>query len=389
MVPGPRQVYRFGDCALDAQIRELRVAGALVPIQPKVFDLLLYLVEHRDRVVSKDELQDAIWTGTIVTETALTRAVMKARRAVGDDPEQQTIIQTVQRHGYRFIAPLILGEAPPGLASLELGPIHFTERSGVHIAWRTAGSGPVDLVFVPGFVFHLEIFPELEEAQRFLAGFAGGHRLILFDKRGIGLSERVGYAPTLENTADDILAVLDAAGSRRAILFGISEGGPAALWFAHAHPERVERLVVWGSMAKGTWCPDYPWAYSREQYDTWLDVMVNSWGGPAGIEFFAPQYAADLRIRAWWSRLVRSATTPSGMRDVLQSLRDIDVRAILPEIRVPTVIVHRVQDLAVRVEAGRHLAENIPGARLVELPGMDHWCWVGESAGASAIGLDA
>jgi DNA-binding winged helix-turn-helix (wHTH) protein/pimeloyl-ACP methyl ester carboxylesterase len=385
------QCYRFGDCALDPGTRELRVGGAVVAVQPKVFDLLLYLVEQRNRVVSKDELQDAIWTGTIVTETALTRAVMKARRAIGDDPDRQSAIQTVQRHGYRFIAPVTLVEPSPaaeGSSAIELGPVQFTSRSGVHIAWRTAGDGPTDLLFVPGFVSHLEVFPELREAREFFMQLGAGRRLIMFDKRGTGLSERVGYAPTLQDTAADILAVMDAAGSRQAVLFGISEGGPASLWFAHAHPERVRQLVVWGSMAKGTRTEDYPWTVTREQYDRWLDELVAGWGGPVGVEVFAPEFASLQRIRDWWAKLVRSATTPSGMRAVLQSLRDLDVREVLPAIRVPTVIVHRVGDVAVRIGAGRHLAEHIPGARLVELPGSTHWAWLGEFGGSRALGLD-
>ena len=381
MEAGAAHQYRFASCTLDAGTRELRVAGAPVAVQPKVFDLLLYLVEHRDRVVSKDELQDAIWAGTIVTETALTRAVMKARRSIGDDPVRQTIIQTVQRHGYRLVAPVTVPESDAPREPLELGPIEYTSQSGVHIGWRTAGSGPVDLLFVPGFVSHLEIFPELAEARRFLARMAQGHRILMFDKRGTGLSERIGYAPTLDDTAADILAVMDAAGSERANLFGISEGGPASIWFAHAYPERVSKLLVWGSMAKGTRTEDYPWAFTREQYDTWLGRLVAEWGGPAGMDVFAPGCMNDERIRAWWARLLRSATTPSGLRAVLQSLRDIDVRAILPRIRVPTVILHRMEDRAIRIGAGRYLAERIPGARLVEMPGEDHWCWVGELSG--------
>jgi pimeloyl-ACP methyl ester carboxylesterase len=335
---------------------------------------LLYLVEHPQRVVGKDELQDAIWAGTIVTETALTRAVMKARRAVGDDTEQPAVIQTVQRHGYRFIAAV---EGPAPAAELPMGPIHFVQSGSAHIAWRSIGSGDGDLVIVPGFVSHLELMAELEEMRKLLARLGSRRRILLFDKRGMGLSERVGYAPTLEDTAEDIRCVMDAAGSRRAALLGISEGGPAALWFAHAHPGRVERLLIWGSMARGTRAPDYPWMPERERYERWLEEIAAGWGGPVGMEFFAPSAANDVRVREWWARLVRSATTPSGMRGVFAVLRDMDVRDLLPKIRVPTVILHRRDDRAVRLGAGRHLAESIPGATLSELPGSDHWIWTG------------
>jgi pimeloyl-ACP methyl ester carboxylesterase/DNA-binding winged helix-turn-helix (wHTH) protein len=373
---GQGSVYRFAGCELDAGRRELRRAGTVVPMQPKVFDLLLYLVEHRERVVGKDELQDAIWTGTIVTETALTRAIMKARRAAGDDSERQAIIQTVQRHGYRLIAPVAGSAAAADLVEPE--PVQFVRSDGVHIGWRSLGAGAANLVFVPGFVSHLEIICESSDVQRMFAALAKHYRIVIFDKRGVGLSERVGYAPTLDQTAADIRAVMDAAGVARATLFGVSEGGPAALWFAHACPGRVERLLIWGSMAKGTRSDDYPWALRREQYDAWLDGVVAEWGGPAGIEVFAPSVAANPAQRAWWAKLVRSATTPSGMRAVFESLRDVDVRAILPAIRVPTQIMHRVDDRAIRIGAGRYLAGHIPGASLLELPGIDHWCWIGE-----------
>ena len=230
----PAPVYRFSGCELDVGRRELRRAGAVEAVQPKVFDLILFLLENRERAVSKDELQDAVWAGTIVTETALTRAIMKARKVLGDDPEHQSVIRTIQRHGYRFVADL---EGSPGTeADIGLGPIQFVRSHGAHIAWRTAGEGPEDLIFVPGFICHLELFTEFPPVRRFLASIGEGRRVILFDKRGMGLSERVGYAPTLANTAEDILAVMEAAGSRRAVLFGLSEGGPAALWFARHHP---------------------------------------------------------------------------------------------------------------------------------------------------------
>ena len=373
---GSAPVYRFAGCELDAGRRELRREGRAVPVQPKVLDLVLFLLENRDRAVSKDEIQDVVWAGTIVTETALTRAIMKARKALGDDPERQAVIRTVQRHGYRFVAELDPdgGDSP----DLDLGPIRFVHSQGAHIAWRTVGEGPEDIVFVPGFISHIELFPESPAVRRFLARLGEGRRLILFDKRGMGLSERVGYAPTLANTAADILAVMEAAGSRRAVLFGLSEGGPAAIYFARHHRERVSRLVIWGSMAKGSRTPDYPWALRPGQYDAWLDAMMATWGGPPTLTYFAPSVKDDPGTQEWWAKVVRTATTPESMRAVLEALRDVDVRPILGEIDVPTTVFHRTGDQAIPIAAGRYLAEHIPGAKLVELPGEDHWCWIGE-----------
>lgn len=375
-MPETAPVYRFSGCELDVGRRELRCNGDIQPVQPKVFDLVLFLLENRDRAISKDEIQDVIWAGSIVTETALTRAVMKARKALGDDPDHQAIIRTVQRHGYRFVADVVAEGT--GAVDLSLGPIRFVQSQGAHIAWRTAGEGHEDLVFVPGFISHLELFTEAPDVQRFLASISRGRRLILFDKRGTGLSERVGYAPTLENTAQDILAVMEAAGSTRAILFGLSEGGPASIWFARNHPERVRQLVLWGAMAKGTRTEDYPWALRREQYDAWLDEMIRHWGSPSTLKYFAPSVQDDPDHQEWWSKVMRSATSPEGMRAVLEALRDVDVRSILPEITVPALVFHRTDDRAIRIGAGRYLAEHIPGARLIELPGEDHWSWVGD-----------
>src|SRR5262249_32300350 len=176
----------------------------------------------------------------------------------------------------------------------------------------------------------------------------------------------------------DIGTVLDAVGSRRVILFGWSEGGPACIKFAADHPNRVAGLVLFGSLAKGSAAPDYPHALEARQYDLWLKQLVGSWGGPAGIETFAPSLAGDAQARAWWAGLLRAASSPGAIKGVLEALREHDVRHLLKQISAPTLVLHRRGDRAVRLGAGKHLASQIAQARFVELDGNDHWAFAGD-----------
>jgi pimeloyl-ACP methyl ester carboxylesterase len=273
-------------------------------------------------------------------------------------------------------------------AAAEVRPIEpqtrYATNAGVHLAYQVVGKGGIDIVFVPGFVSHVERCWEEPHCRAFLLRCASLGRLIIFDRRGVGLSDRVGDVPTVEATAVDIQTVLDAAGSRKAVLIGASEGGPSCVRFAVHLPLRLAGLVLYGSLAKGSSSADYPHALSRKQFDLWLKRLVDQWGGPAEIETFAPSLADDRHVRAWWAGLLRTASSPGAIRAVLESLRDTDVRALLPGIATPTLVLHRTGDRAVRIEAGRHLAGNIAGARFVELEGSDHWFWAGEQDTAFA-----
>lgn len=286
---------------------------------------------------------------------------------LGAEPEAETV----------ELARSLRTETPPS-AGPERTPVRFVASAGLHIAWQSLGSGPPDLAIIPGFVSHLECAWEDPVLAGFLETLAASSRVLLFDKRGVGLSDRVGAPPLLEDTVGDLLAVLDAAGSRRAVLLGISEGGPAACLAAAAHPDRVAGLILYGSLAKGSRSEDAPWAARPDQFDRWHATFVEGWGGPVSVEMFAPSRSAEPRFREWWARLLRLASSPGGLKGVIEVLRDLDVRDILPTIRVPTLVLHRTDDRAIRVEAGRDLASRIPGARLVELPGRDHWCWAGD-----------
>jgi class 3 adenylate cyclase len=255
-------------------------------------------------------------------------------------------------------------------------------RSGAYsIAYQVVGDGPLDLVLVPGFVSHVEHAWDDPDYERVLTRLASFSRLILFDKRGTGLSDRVpvNELPTLEQRMDDVRAVMDATGSERAALFGVSEGGPMSILFATTYPERVSSLALYGTYAKRVWSPDYPWAPTREAHRDFIGTVEDAWGGPAGVESWAPSLAGDERFRRWWGQYLRLGASPAAARAVLEMTLDIDVRGILHAVHVPTLILHRSGDRRIDGGGSRYMAKEIPNARYVELKGDDHLFWVGDS----------
>ncbi len=264
------------------------------------------------------------------------------------------------------------------LPSEEPPPTRYVCDDGVHLAFQTYGVGRIDILVLPGFVSHVERIWEEPRCRQFLSSLAEMGRLILLDRRGIGLSDRIGFNPSVNATAQDIGTVLDAAGSRRIVLFGASESGPACIKFAADHPDRVAALILFGSLAKGSATADYPHALQAGQYEAWLQHLVAGWGGPAGIETFAPSLSSDPLARAWWAGLLRAASSPGAIKGVLETLRDMDVRDLLGRISSPTLVLHRHDDRAVRIGAGRYLASHIAHARYVELEGADHWAFAGD-----------
>jgi len=239
----------------------------------------------------------------------------------------------------------------------------------------------MDLVYVPGFVSHVESAWDDPDFTRFLERLASFSRLILFDKRGTGLSDRVPVKllPTLEERMDDVRAVMDAVGSKRAALFGVSEGGPMSILFATTYPERVSALVLYGTYAKRVRTDDYPWAPTLDEHRRRLDAVENQWGGPVEVEHWAPSVAGDERFKRWWGQFLRLGASPSAARAVLEMTLEIDVRNILTAVRVPTLILHRSGDRRIDVGGSRYLADRIPNAKYVELKGIDHLPWVGDS----------
>jgi class 3 adenylate cyclase len=250
-------------------------------------------------------------------------------------------------------------------------------RSGdVHIAYQVFGEGDLDLVLVPGFTTHLELLWEYEPSARFLEGLASFARVINFDRRGSGLSDPVADAPTLEQRMDDVRAVMDAAGSQRAALVGLSEGVPMSILFAASYPQRVQALVCNGGMARSTYAEDYPWGTPAETLvESGVELILPHWGDGSLIEVAAPSQAEDAQARAFYGRLERSTASPGMMVALFQMFIDLDVREVVPSVRVPVLVLHRVHDRLVNVRHGRWLAEHLPNARLVELEGDDHNPW--------------
>ena len=264
---------------------------------------------------------------------------------------------------------------------LEQPPETMYARSGdVNIAYQVIGDAPSDLVFVMGWVSHLEYFWREPSFARFLLRLASFARLILFDKRGTGLSDRVpnNELPTLEQRMDDVRAVMDAVGSERAALCGVSEGGPMCSLFAATYPEKTLALVMIGTYAKRIRDDEYPWAPTTEQRQHFFEEIREQWGGPVGLEERAPSVADDPQFREWWATYLRMGASPGAALALTQMNAEIDVRQVLPSIRVPTLVIHRSEDQCLKVEEGRYVADRIPGAKYVELPGRDHLPFVGD-----------
>lgn len=257
--------------------------------------------------------------------------------------------------------------------------VQFAESGAGTVAYARLGQAPRAIVIIPGFISHIEIGWEQPQIRRFLLSLAQRFTVFVFDRRGVGLSERLDAPCTAEAAANDVCTLLDHAGIRKAWLFGSSEGGPIALRLAADHASRVEGLLLFGAMARGCWAVDHPWALPREAFDVWADRLVANWGGPANIDTFAPSVQDDPAMRSWWARMLRHAVSPASLRVTLRALRDVDVRHLLPRIAMPTLVMHRRDDRAVRFGAGEHLAGQVPGARFLPLAGVDHWWWCGDT----------
>ena len=256
----------------------------------------------------------------------------------------------------------------------------YAKSGDVNIAYQVLGDGPIDLVYVPGWVSNLEVAWEHPGNSRYYRRLAAFSRLILFDKRGTGLSDRVPpeRLPTLEQRMDDVRAVMDEVGSERAVVMGHSEGGNMCVLFAATYPERTEALITIGIYVKRVWSPDYPWAPTPEERQKWLDSLAEGWGGAVDLATLAPSVAGDEAFAAWWSRYLRMSAGPQAAVALGRMNTQIDVRAVLPTIRVPTLVLQSVGDRDVNVEEARYIAAQIPNARLVELPGNDHLPWTSE-----------
>jgi DNA-binding winged helix-turn-helix (wHTH) protein/pimeloyl-ACP methyl ester carboxylesterase/class 3 adenylate cyclase len=410
MVKEAKRLYEFSPFRLDRDERLLLWGGKAVPLTPKAFDTLVVLVENSGHVVSKEELIQRVWPDSFVEENNLAQNISILRKALGERAAGLKFIETVPKRGYRFVAdvrefqghetePLarqrarasaaLKEEVEPAsgllpreitLAEKRAPETRYAQSGDINIAYQVIGHAPLDLVFVMGWVSHLEYFWTEPSFARFLTRLASFSRLILFDKRGTGLSDRVpiNELPTLEQRMDDVRAVMDAVGSKRAALCGVSEGGPMCSLFAATYPEKTSALVMIGTYAKRVWDPEYPWAPTQEARQKFYEEMQREWGGPVGLEERAPSVADDPHFREWWATYLRMGASPGAALALTKMNAGIDVRHVLPSIRVPTLVIHREDDQCLRADEGRYVASRIPGSKYVELPGVDHLPFVGD-----------
>ena len=407
--PQNKRFYLFGVFRIDVSERVLFGEKGAISLTPKAFDTLLFLVENNNHTLGKQELIETIWPDSFVEENNLAQNISILRKALGQTSDGLDYIQTVPKRGYRFVADikeeleeetgLVVRETTRARVVVEeefdelsqttqereFKPEKIPEtlyaRSGdVNIAYQVIGDAPLDLVFVMGWVSHMEYFWREPSFARFLTRLASFSRLILFDKRGTGLSDRVPNheLPTLEQRMDDVRAVMEAVGSEKAALVGVSEGGPMCSLFAATYPEKTLALVMIGTYAKRIWAEDYPWAPTTEHRQQFFEEMRQEWGGPVGVEERAPSVAQDPQFREWWATYLRMGASPGAAVALTQMNAEIDVRQVLPTIRVPSLVIHRTDDMTLKVEEGRFVAAQIPGSKYVELPGNDHLPFVGD-----------
>lgn len=380
----------FGPFKLDSATGQLRRGDTVVPLAPKAFTVLQHLVMRGGQLVTKDDLLDLAWADVHVGDGALKVCIREIRRALHDDPRTPTYIETAHRRGYRFVSPVTVdvhAMSHAGTALIASGAAvsvvsvpetHYARNGDVNIAYQVIGSGPRDLVFIMGWVSHLDYFWAEPSFARFLHRLATFSRLILIDKRGTGLSDRVTELPTLEQRMDDVRAVMDKVGSSYAALMGVSEGGPMCALFAATYPEKTRALVMVGTYARRQWDPEYPWGPTLEAREAFYQQIQEGWGGPIGIEERAPSMAGDAAFRAWWATYLRMGASPGAALSLTKMNAEIDIREILPSIRVPTLVLHRRHDRCLKVEEGRYVSSRIPGSLFVELPGEDHLPFVGD-----------
>lgn len=258
---------------------------------------------------------------------------------------------------------------------MEPAVTHYAKNGDVHIGYQTFGEGDIDLVFVPGFISHVEHYWDEPNFARLLRRLGSFSRVIMFDKQGTGLSDRVSELPGLDERMDDVRTVMDAEGVEQAAIFGISEGGALATLFAATHPDRTQALILYGAFAQfKSWVP------TQEVLEEVFQYFEHAWGSGLSLPLWVPTMKDDLAFQQWWSKFERLGASPGAVKTLMLMNSQIDITDILPSVNVPTLVIHRRDDVVVDVEGGRLLAERIPNAKYVELPGVDHVFWAGENS---------
>ncbi|TPE52680.1 alpha/beta fold hydrolase [Amaricoccus solimangrovi] len=383
--------YVFDTFVIDAAARELRASGMPVRVEPKVLDLLIQLIERRDRVVSKDDLVEAVWQGRCVSDAAISSAVSAARRVLGDDGHGQRYVRTMHGRGFRFVGPLVeLGSGAaeeshhvdqpggdrgraPAREALRQEIRYCHSLDGTRIAYARAGAGP-PLVKAANWLHHLEFDWESPVWRHIFEELASRHQLLRYDGRGMGLSAWDVSDFGLERQIEDLETVVDAAGLDRFALLGLSQGCAKALVYAARHPERVTRLVLLGGYARG-WNRrgDPAGAVLRRAA---IEMIRVGWGrdNPAVRQMFTSLYMPDAPAdsQRWFSDLQRKTASPQNAAAVLEAHGGVDIRDVLPLVKAPTLVIHSRHDGGVPFEQGQELAAGIPGARFAVLDTTNH-----------------
>ncbi len=384
--------YRFADSVLDTTRYELLHGGEPVHVEPQVFDVLAHLVEHRDRVVAKTELLDAVWNHQFVTESALTTRIKQLRHAVGDNGRDQRIVQTVHGRGYRFVAPV--EEMPsverpvlpvPSELRQEIRFCHTPD--GTRLAYATVGSGP-PFVRAAHWITHLDFDWQSPVWRHWLVGLAQRRTFVRYDERGCGMSDHDVADFSLDAWVQDLETVVDALGLERFPLLGMSQGGAVAVAYAARHPERVSKLVLFGAYAQGRLRRATSDEMRREAA-LQLEMVRLGWGrdDPAFRRFFTSSFIPDAPPELWesFAELLRRTSSAQNAARLLESWAQIDVTDEATRVQAPTLVMHATDELRVPAEQARKLAALIPGARFVPLASRNHLLRADEPAWAEFL----
>jgi len=381
-------LFLFENYRLDPARRELVAGGRAVEVEPQVFDLLLHLIRHRHRVVSKDDLIADVWGGRIVSDSTLDSRINAARKAVGDNGQRQDIIRTVIRKGFRFVAPVDeVAEATPAAAptiestAAKQNVSFCRSADGVRIACATVGNGP-PLIKAANWLTHVEYDWDSPAWKPFLHWLAQRNHLIRYDGRGTGLSDRDVSDISFGAFVQDFEAVVNAANVERFAVLGISQAAAVAIDYAARHPERVSKLVLLGAYAQGR--KRRGSESEAERAETLLSMLRQGWGdeNSAFMRAFASMFipSGSPEQTKWVAELQRVTTSAENALRIRKACDEIDVLALLPQVRVPTLVLHCRHDGVVPLEQGRLIAASIPNARIVTLESDNHVLLSGEPA---------
>ena len=370
-------IYSFGQCELDTERLELSHDGELQSVEPQVFSLLVHLIENREHVVSKDDLIEAVWEGRIVSDATLSSRINAARRAVGDSGKDQTVIKTMPRRGFRFVAPVEPGELQKAseAQSPQIGQNirYCTTSDGVQLAYSFAGSGPT-LLKVANWLNHLEFDWTSPMWGDLFREFADYCQLLRYDSRGVGLSDWEVAKITFDLLVKDLEAVIAASDVSKFALLGISQGAAVAIDYAVRNPDRVSHLILWGGFARGRRKRGNP--EDLAESEAFITLMRQGWGRENSPfrKMFASLYlpeANDEQIQ-WWVDMQRVATSPENAVRLRKAIDDLDVSDQLEKVQTPTLILHSEREQVAPMSEGRLMAAKIPNARFVPLDSANH-----------------